>query len=436
MCAREIARSLRPICKVFRRSSEIFVQVIAISIVVSRSDDQDSKGFQLSVCGRGEYRLDQMTFGQTYRSRLLSGALMLAFWTVIGLAFASQLYISSARLNSPISVGHAVGQSLLDWYLFAALAVPAMWLARRFPLKRTTWEQTVPIHIGASIAFGMVFMFCRAFAGQWYENIAGGKVAFGDVFQPLVVRMFHFTFLVYCVIVGTAHALDFYRQAREREMHSMALEKRLTEARLQALQIQLNPHFLFNTLHAISALMHIDVEAADRMIARLSDLLRYALESTDAQEVTLRQELDFIGRYIEIESTRFGPRLTFMQNVEPAALDVMVPNLILQPIVENAIRHGIEPHARPGRVELHARKGPDGLEIELRDNGDGLPPSGPEREGIGLTNTRERLAELYGPEHKLEFNTSAEGLVVRLVLPWRPQTRPARERFEPTILSL
>src|SRR5207302_560053 len=144
------------------------------------------------------------------------------------------------------------------------------------------------------------YVVLRTWVGQWQSH-----AAFTDVFKPLLVKTWHFNLLIYWVIVAVSHAFDYYRKYRERELRALELEKRLAQAKLQALQMQLNPHFLFNTLHAISSLMHKEVEAADQMITRLSDLLRYALESTDAQEVPLRQELDFLERYLEIEQTRF-----------------------------------------------------------------------------------------------------------------------------------
>jgi sensor histidine kinase YesM len=291
----------------------------------------------------------------------------------------------------------------------------------------------VPLHLAASAAFSLIYMVLRAVLGQVQDWFGGHTIAFWQAFQPLLVKSFHYNLLIYWVILNVAHAFDFYREARERELRTSELERHLAQARLQALQMQLNPHFLFNTLHAISALMHKDVELADRMIARLSDLLRYALESTDAQEVSLEQELDFLERYLEIEQTRFGDRLVVHREIDPHALDARVPNLILQPIVENAIRHGIEPHARHGQIRLSARRDNGVLHLEVQDNGKGLPPDhGPMEEGVGLSNTRARLEELYGDRYRFEFRNAKEGgLIVHMVIPCSAAQEPhaASERI-------
>jgi two-component system LytT family sensor kinase len=179
---------------------------------------------------------------------------------------------------------------------------------------------------------------------------------------------------------------------------------------------------LFNTLHSISSLMHQDVEAADRMIARLSDLLRAALEGAGTQQVTLRQELDLLQLYLSIEQIRFGNRLTVKMNIAPDTLEAQVPNLILQPLVENAIKHGIEPRARPGCIELQAQRQNGMLRIVVSDNGTGLGKNGATREGVGLSNTRARLRELYGTAQRFELVSGQEGGVrVELNFPFREE---------------
>jgi two-component system, LytTR family, sensor kinase len=348
------------------------------------------------------------------RQLWLRTLLAFAFWSLLGVAFASPFYFSSAQFGNPVSWSRALAYSLADWYVFAALSAPAIFLARRVPIERPRRPRAAALHAFASVAFSFAYMAARGAIATWQSP----STPFSQSFNALLFKTWHFNLLVYWVIVAVTHAFDYAKRFRERELRAAELEKRLTEARLRALQMQLNPHFLFNTLHAISSLMHADVDAADRMLVRLSDLLRHALESTDTQEVPLREELGFLSRYAEIEQTRFGDRLKIEMKIEPETLDALVPNLVLQPLLENAIRHGIEPHARPGRIEVRARRDGDVLRLEVRDNGGGLV-NGDIAEGVGLSNTRARLIQLYRSAQEFTVaNAAGGGVVVSATIPF------------------
>jgi LytS/YehU family sensor histidine kinase len=224
----------------------------------------------------------------------------------------------------------------------------------------------------------------------------------------------------YFSLVGLGHAIAYWHEAEERALNAERLQTRLAEAQLQALQRQLQPHFLFNTLHTISSLMRSDVEAADVMIDRLSDLLRMSLRS-NAQEVSVKQEIEILQSYLAIEQTRFRDRLSVEIDVDPAVLDARVPHLLLQPLVENAVRHGIAPRARPGRVGIRAVRSGGQLQINVQDSGDGLPPDRlvAMNDGVGLGNTRARLAHLYGSAHSFSFaNLPGGGFQVTVSLPF------------------
>ena len=341
-----------------------------------------------------------------------------AFWTLVGLAFASQFYLSSTLLGRSVTWGQAISYSLGDWYVWAVLSVPVVWLARRFPPEGAQPWRTAVIHLGAALACSLVYVLLRAGVGQVHSLLIDEPVTFAEVFRPLLARTFPFNLLIYGVIVTISHALDYYRKYHERTVHALELEKHLTEARLQSLLRQLKPHFLFNTLNGIASLMHSDVNAADKMLVRLSELLRLTMHHPGQPLTKLRDEIQFIEKYLEIERIRFRDRLSVELKVSPDTLEVDVPSLLLQPLVENAIRHGIEPHTRPGRIGIEARREGAGLLILIRDNGAGQPPGGFTREGIGLANTRERLRELYGDRHRFEMINHAEGgLEVRLSLP-------------------
>ena len=360
-----------------------------------------------------------MTFGGLIRRVWPKWVLVFAFWTVLGLAFGGQLYLSRSKIGDPVSWSFALQRSLADWYVFALLSLPVLGLARRFQFDAANWSRALPLHLVSGAAFSFAWMAVRALLEQWQTRGELQPVPFSAAFDRALVATFFFNLLIYSGIVIVQHAFGYYSKFNERQLHAAALEVRLAEARLQALQMQLNPHFLFNTLNAITSLMHRDVEAADRMIALLSDLLRYTLESTGVHEVPLRQELEFLDRYLEIQQARFGERLTVRREVDAATLDALVPNLVLQPLVENALQHGIAPHARPGLLVLRAAQRDGQLELEVRDNGEGLHDGPRLREGVGVANTRARLRELYGAAQSMELINAPEGgLLARVTLPF------------------
>jgi LytS/YehU family sensor histidine kinase len=235
-------------------------------------------------------------------------------------------------------------------------------------------------------------------------------MALADQFQLYV--------LTYWAMVGVCHALNYQRKYRERELRASQLETWLAQSQLQLLKAQLHPHFLFNTLNTISALMQTDLERADQMVARLGDLLRHSLDNFSVQEVPLWRELGFVDTYLEIEQVRFGPRLHIERDIDPDVLESLVPSLFLQPLVENALRHGIGPRPGTGHLILRAQRRETGVHLEIEDDGVGLPAG--YREGIGLANTRARLRQLYGDEHGLRLQPGGQGGVcVRVDLPFR-----------------
>jgi len=344
-----------------------------------------------------------------FSRRWLRWTLYLLGWTLLGLFFATQNFINSyvtieyaRRLKRAPSFAETLALALSEWYIWAALAPLLIWLARRFPIERPARLRRLVVHVlvGIVLSAGKVLV----------DPLAAQLIGFNPNLALPTFKL-HPNLVTYWAIVGASHLLDYYRRYREREL-------RLAQAQLQVLKMQLQPHFLFNTLHAISALMHRNVEAADRMMARLSDLLRLTIESAGVEEVALKQEMEFLDRYLEIQKTRFSDRLTVTIDIDPETLDARVPNLILQPLVENAIRHGIASRAEPGKVEIRARRLKGNLQIEVRDDGPGLPPGEP-REGVGLSNTRARLRQLYGDRQRLQLsNAPGGGLLAALTIPF------------------
>jgi two-component system, LytTR family, sensor kinase len=316
----------------------------------------------------------------------------------------------------------ALRPGLLEATLWAFTTVAIFWLARRFPLERGRVLPRIALHLVAAVVIALARTGIMVVLG-WYVPWVRPRI-FSQQFWGTSSQ----NFLFYALLLGIGHLVLYYRRYREREQAAEQLARGLTEARLQALKMQLQPHFLFNTLNAISALIPDDAKPARRMIARLGDLLRVTLEHEETQEVTLREELAFLEPYLEIEQARLEDRLTVVMKIAPETLEARVPHLLLQPLVENAIRHGIAARIEPGTVEISASRGPDDrfLHLEIRDDGRGANRNTDAddevrpRRGVGLTNIRARLEQLYGREHRFTLeNQAAGGVLVRISLPFR-----------------
>jgi signal transduction histidine kinase len=356
------------------------------------------------------------------------GTVILAIATGLGL-FSSVLAYQFVRFfaEKPQPFALLLGLNFGYWYSWALLAPPMLYLARRFPFERDTWRRSLPVHAAAVLVFTFLHVVASNFiasqlTGDAWMSEAMKKVPWWSRVLREYVRTFDWEMMTYWAIIGLHFAVVYSRQASDRAIRAAQLETRLAEAQLQALQRQLHPHFLFNTLNAISALMHRDVEAADQMLARLSDLLRMALDQPGVQEVPLKDELDFLEKYLEIEQTRFGSRLSVRFDVDPETLDAYVPNLLLQPLVENSVRHAVAVRIEPGVIEVAARRIGDRLQVQVKDNGPGLPkgrtPAG--GTGVGLANTRSRLEYLYGASQALQFSEPpGGGLAVIVTIPFR-----------------
>jgi signal transduction histidine kinase len=349
--------------------------------------------------------------------------------TVLGVLTALQAfnYVAlTAEHTQPL--GALVGLNLTYWWSWALLAPGVLWVARRYRFERSTWARAALFHVLGVTAFtaAHVALFESArgvILTQFPEKTFDWWLAFRDRF----FLNFDWEMMTYWALVAFVNALDYHRESQERELTAAQLQTQLAEAQLEALQRQLHPHFLFNTLNTISALMHRDVHAADEMLVQLSDLLRLTLDRIGTQQVPLNDEVDFLRKYLEIEQTRFGDRLQVNIDVDPEVLDAPVPNLILQPLVENALRHGIGPRVSGGRVDVAARQVDGNLMLTVRDNGVGLSPDklNAFHSGVGLSNTRSRLENLYGQRHRFEFETPAGGgLLVTIVIPMAPEPEP------------
>lgn len=343
-------------------------------------------------------------------------------WTLVGLFYSSQIYFFFLRTPKPVSASHALAWQMSAVVVFAVSTPLVLWLARRYRIERNSWRRAFVVHILAGVAFSTVWALCHILLDRAFSVTPNPNFELSNLPRVIFFNLDR-ELLVYWIIVVISHAVDYYQRYREGEL-------RASQAQLHALKMQLHPHFLFNALHSISALVHSDPDAADKMIARLGDFLRLTLDAAAAQEVPLRQEIEFLNCYLEIERIRFRDRLTTSLDVDTQTLECRVPNLILQPIVENAIRHGVAPRSAPGRVEVRAERRDGALRLQVRDNGKGLPTDGAcatKGGGVGLSNTRARLQQLYGGAYRFEIENDPEGgTLVTLEIPFRAP-EPAQE---------
>ena len=354
--------------------------------------------------------------------RGVTGRLVVGVATVLGIFSTFQAYNYVALFTERVpKMWHLLALNMTYWYAWAVLVPGMLYLARRYPFERQGWRRAAAVHAGGVVAFVLVHAILTVSIRELVAIRFGMMLgSWWSEFQRLFFLNFDWEMMTYWAVVGLSHALDYHKEAQDRTLATARLETALVEAQLQALQRQLHPHFLFNTLHTISALMHRDTEAADAMLARLSDLLRLTLDRLGVQEVPLKEELDFLEKYLEIERTRFGDRLTVDMQIEPETLDVCVPNLVLQPLVENAIRHGIAPRLGGGRLQIVARQTGARLWLMVRDNGAGLSKANLDafNHGVGLSNTRLRLEHLYPGNHRFEFHEPSDGgLAVTIEIP-------------------
>jgi two-component system LytT family sensor kinase len=351
------------------------------------------------------------------RAALIAGA-----WTVIGFVFSLQWYFAAFRSDMPVLWSRALYVQMSWGYLWALATPLVLWLVRLFPIDKQNWRRSSLIHLLSSNLLIFVVGICGHIINYLNYGRAMGKAYTFENSLRFVVSNYTEGMGVYLLLMFLSYAYNYYQRYRQGELRASQLEAQLSQAQLQALKMQLHPHFLFNTLHSISSLLHKDTESARKMIARLGDFLRLTLENSGTQEVTLKEEMEFLRCYLEIERIRFQDRLTTRVNVDPKALDTHVPNLILQPIVENAIKYAVAPRSTPGEIEIRAKQEDGFLRIQVRDNGPGLPMNRSVdslfKKGLGLMNTQTRLDRLYGAGHRFEIaNDPRGGLAVTLEIP-------------------
>ena len=361
-------------------------------------------------------------------------ALNFSVWTFVALAYAVSVYEVYRSTGMPMDFWGSFCLQSSQVLGFALLTPSVFSLADRLLLRRINWTTSSVWLLLGGLAFSGIHIVIRGVTpyALWDSNTRTWTSAVWDsqthtlhiqwdVYRTLFLKnVVDDVVFVYLPILLLAYTILHYRQNRERELRTSQLQAQLEKARLQSLKSQLQPHFLFNTLNSVSALMLTDVAAADRMIALLGDLLRISLETVNTQVTTLRHELEFLTCYIEIEKVRFEERLTVSFDVAPETLDASVPHLLLQPLVDNAIKHGISRMAAGGKIRISARHDGADLRLEVRDNGPGSPDGHSPHHGVGLRITRERLETIYGHDQSLELVSLPEGgFAARVSIPLR-----------------
>ena len=357
-------------------------------------------------------------------------ALSFGVWGFVSLAATVSIYALYHLRDNGMRFGTVAGMEFGEVLTYAPLTPLVYALAIRFPFQRSNWVRRSALYLAGSLVFtlGHIILagatpydywdpvhreWSSAFWNPHTHSLRDPRAALKSMF------FFHLVDDVtgeFVPIVIVAHAVAYYRRLRERERRAAQLEGQLAKARLQTLKSQMQPHFLFNTLHSISSLMLTDVVAADRMMTSLSDMLRMSLENNGTQVTSLSREVEFLNVYLDIERIRFEDRLHVALNIAPECLDAQVPHLLLQPLVENAIRHGVSKRSAQGNIWVVATRENDDLQLCVRDNGPGLidseeqqAPEEKARPGLGLSLTRERLRALYGEDQSCEIRNAAEG---------------------------
>jgi two-component system LytT family sensor kinase len=386
-----------------------------------------------TLTGRGDDAETNITGNRPW----LIWAASFGVWSLVAFAGTLTIYKLYRTTDSPMLFMSTLGWEFCQVLTYAPLTPFAFAFGTRFPIRRENWVGRSLLYLAVGLVFSVAHLALRGITPFAYWDAKNREFAsaiwdsHAHMFkvQWLVLQKQFFSGVVdditgtFVPIVLVAHAVSYYRRFREREFRAAQLEGQLAKARLQTLKSQLQPHFLFNTMHSISSLMLTDVQAADRMMTRLGDLLRMSLESAGTQITILSRELEFLNCYLEIEKVRFAERLNVTLNIAPETLDASVPHLLLQPLVDNAVKHGISKLPAGGEIRITVNAQDGELQLEIRDNGPGFGKEGTfPASGSGLRITRERLESLYGQDQSVELlSLPGGGAVTRICIPFRVQ---------------
>ncbi len=369
--------------------------------------------------------------GLLVRKRWLKWLAILGLWAMLGVIYAGPIYLEVRAEKMNHAAWRVFSWGILSWCVWAPLTPAIVWLSRRYSLVGAAGKRNLLVHFPAFLIISAIHSAAATFitlAVKPFDNMGTSPTEFLPRFLSRMKGAFGSDLLVYGAVLGVCYAIDYYRKYREREFLATQLEAQLAQAQLNSLRMQLHPHFLFNTLNGIVGLVRDNKnQAAVSMLVGLSDLLRHALEHSNEQEVELKEELNFIKLYLDMQQMRFSDRLQIEIDVEPGTLKALVPNLILQPLAENALRHGIGASVASGLVGISSHADNGFLKLTVFDNGAGLSSDWQLKSsgGIGLANTAARLQQLYNGNHRLDVrNREGGGVEVIVIIPLRMSSQP------------
>lgn len=349
--------------------------------------------------------------------------LLVAAWGIFGLFMATEWYIQAARAGNPILWRSALMSEMVYASVWLLLTPPILWLAWRFPFHASNWLPVAAIHLTATLLFSVAHRVVFSVASEVIALSPDHPFLWSTI-SASVYRYFDYGIMIYWILLLFRQSIGYYRQVQQQALKRSELESELNLAQLRALKMQLQPHFLFNTLNGISVLVRKNPDAACAMISRLADLLRMTLDNTGTQEIPLHQELKTLACYLDIERMRFADRLSVTMDIDEETKNAFVPNLILQPLVENALVHGVAKQRSSARLSIKSSRTNGSLTLEVEDSGPGLPGGSELREGIGMSNTRSRLERLYGNEFSFGMeHVPGSGAIARITMPYHTSPR-------------
>jgi two-component system, LytTR family, sensor kinase len=344
-------------------------------------------------------------------------ALVLGVWTIPGVMYTLETAYAWSLAGTPAPLWRAAAYQIPSWWVWALATYPIVAIVRSFPLVRRGWVRSIAVHAGVCFVIVCGYSLAKSLLAVWTPT--GAHSELGEAFVHQVGQWWPANVLTYCAVVGVITAIFHARTAQQRELRTAQLTAELSRTQLQALRAQIHPHFVFNALHTVAAIVRArDPDKAVTVLASLADILRDTFRGDPDREVVLREELAWIARYLSIQQARFDDRVEIVWRIGEGTLDALVPQMVLQPLVENAFRHGMARRGAAGRVELTAERVDAVLTLSVRDDGPELSAAPASESQTGLASTRARLTLLYADAAKLSLCRDADATIATVTLPF------------------